>query len=47
MRVNYLGPFVGDIHPAVKGKSRRRYPSSCYLVEVSDEAGIYRHGRKG
>ncbi|SDJ88676.1 S24 family peptidase [Billgrantia gudaonensis] len=39
MRVNYLGPCLVVDHPAVEAMERCRRPS-CYLVEVSDEAGV-------
>ncbi|MGO2242253.1 MAG: LexA family protein [Halomonas sp.] len=39
MRVNYLGPAVVDVeHPAVAEMDRRKFPPSCFLVEISDEA---------
>ncbi|XQU09511.1 hypothetical protein P4544_07240 [Halomonas sp. LY9] len=38
MRVNYLGPaVVGVEHPAVAEMDRRKFPPSCFLVEISDE----------
>ncbi|WP_227369851.1 LexA family protein [Halomonas sp. M20] len=41
MRVNYVGPIcVGAQHPALEGYDAARFGSSCYLVEVSEEAGI-------
>lgn len=40
MRVNYLGPALGLDHPALDELDARRLPPSCYLVEVSDEAGV-------
>lgn len=40
MRVNYLGPCQLAEHPAFAGVDIRQLPPSCYLVEVSAEAGI-------
>jgi SOS-response transcriptional repressor LexA len=41
MRVTYLGPAaLGHTHPALEGQEVRQYPPSCYLVEVSAEAGV-------
>ena len=41
MRVNYLGPVcLGIEHPALKGYDLTRFRPSCYLVEVSEEAGV-------
>lgn len=40
MRVNYLGPLQGMQHPALSGRDVSDHPPSCYLVEVSDEAGV-------
>ncbi|GHE20132.1 hypothetical protein [Halomonas urumqiensis] len=41
MRVNYLGPLCGGIsHPALEGYDLTYFTPSCYLVEVSDEAGV-------
>ncbi|EWH00554.1 LexA family protein [Halomonas sp. BC04] len=40
MRVNYLGPLCAGIHPAMEGYNLGQFPPSCYLVEVSDEAGV-------
>lgn len=41
MRVTYLGPAVlGHDHPALENQDMSQYPPSCYLVEVSDEAGV-------
>ncbi|WP_016914547.1 hypothetical protein [Vreelandella stevensii] len=38
MRVNYLGPaVVGVEYPAVAEMDRRKFPPSCFLVEISDE----------
>ncbi|MCE8002550.1 hypothetical protein [Billgrantia ethanolica] len=39
MKVNYLGPCQLAEHPAFDGLEPQRLPASCYLVEVSDEAG--------
>ncbi|MCL7930974.1 hypothetical protein [Halomonas llamarensis] len=39
MRVNYLGPVVvGVEHPAMAEMDSRRFPPSCFLVEISEEA---------
>ncbi|SDG27349.1 hypothetical protein SAMN05216571_10814 [Onishia taeanensis] len=41
MRVNYLGPaLLGLDHPALENLDAWRLPPSCYLVEVSEEAGV-------
>lgn len=41
MRVNYLGPACMDIeHPALEGLDAVALSPSCYLVEVSEEAGV-------
>lgn len=40
MRVEYLGPLLGAVHPALEGVEVRGYGPGCYLVEVSDEAGV-------
>lgn len=40
MRVNYLGPCQLAEHLALAGIDSDQLPSSCYLVEVSDEAGV-------
>ena len=41
MRVNYLGPLCAGIdHPALAGYDLTRFAPTCYLVEVSDEAGV-------
>lgn len=41
MRVTYLGPAVlCHDHPALENQDMNQYPPSCYLVEVSDEAGV-------
>jgi len=39
MRVNYLGPCLFAKHPAMADLDHCRRPS-CYLVEVSAEAGV-------
>lgn len=40
MRLNYLGPFMlAGSHPVAGELNPARFASSCYLVEVSDEAG--------
>lgn len=41
MRVKYLGPVGMAIdHPALAGYDLTRFRASCYLVEVSEEAGV-------
>ncbi|RCV89709.1 S24 family peptidase [Billgrantia montanilacus] len=40
MRVNYLGPLIAGMHPAMEGLNLKQFRASCYLVEVSDEAGV-------
>ena len=41
MRLNYLGPaMLGHDHPALEGLDAQRLPPSCFLVEVSEEAGV-------
>ncbi len=41
MRVNYLGPLCAGIsHPALEGYDLKRFKPTCYLVEVSEEAGV-------
>lgn len=41
MRVTYLGPMLlGTDHPVLEGVDVRRFPSSCFLVEVSDGSGV-------
>ncbi|MDT0501625.1 MULTISPECIES: S24 family peptidase [unclassified Halomonas] len=41
MRVNYLGPAcLGIDHPALEGYDLSRFRPSCYLVEVSEDAGV-------
>jgi len=40
MRVNYLGPLVAGMHPAMDGLNLKQFKSSCFLVEVSEEAGV-------
>ncbi|SDG22178.1 hypothetical protein SAMN05216571_106155 [Onishia taeanensis] len=41
MRVNYLGPVcMGIEHPALDGYDLTRFGLSCFLVEVSAEAGV-------
>lgn len=41
MRVNYLGPaMLGIKHPALEGYDLSGFPPSCYVVEVSEEAGV-------
>lgn len=39
MQVSYLGPAVVVVeHPAVAEMDRRKFPPSCFLLEISDEA---------
>lgn len=39
MRVTYLGPaVVGVEHPAVAEMDSRKFPPSCFLVEISEDA---------
>lgn len=41
MRVNYLSPVcLGIDHPALEGYNLSRFRPTCYLVEVSEDAGI-------
>ncbi|SHE99926.1 hypothetical protein SAMN02745148_01559 [Modicisalibacter ilicicola DSM 19980] len=41
MRVNYVGPLVAGLgHPALEGYDTTCFGTSCYLVEVSEEAGV-------
>jgi DNA polymerase V len=40
MKVNYLGPACLIEHPALADMMASQLPPSCYLVEVSDEAGV-------
>ena len=41
MRLIYIGPALpGHDHPALEGLDARRLPSSCYLVEVGEDAGV-------
>lgn len=41
MRVKYIGPLAeGMGHPALEGYDLSRFAPSCYLVEVSEEAGV-------
>src|SRR5690554_504891 len=40
MRVNYLGPLCAGMHPAMEGLNLKQFRASCYLVEVSEEAGV-------
>lgn len=37
MKVNYLGPCLLTDHPALAELDARRFPRSCFLVEVSEE----------
>lgn len=41
MDVNYIGPVGMDTsHPVTHGCDFSGFPDSCYLVEVSDTAGV-------
>ncbi|MGJ7459337.1 hypothetical protein [Halomonas sp. RA08-2] len=40
MKVNYLGPVGLVDHPALAMTAAEFLPASCFLVEVSDEAGV-------
>lgn len=40
MRVNYLGPLCAGVHPAMEGLNLKQFKASCFLVEVSAEAGV-------
>lgn len=41
MRVNYVGPLVlGIKHPALAGYDLTQFTPTCYLVEVSEDAGV-------
>lgn len=41
MRLNYLGPAcLGINHPALEGYDLSYFRPSCFLVEVSEEAGV-------
>ncbi len=41
MRVNYLGPAIpGLTNPCVSTLGIKEISPQCYLVEVSDEAGV-------
>lgn len=41
MLVNYVGPLCAGIHhPALEGYDLKRFSPSCYLVEISQCAGI-------
>lgn len=41
MRLIYLGPVLpGHDYPALEGLDTRRLPPSCYLVEVTEDAGV-------
>lgn len=41
MRLQYLGPALpGHDHPALEDLDARRLPPSCYLVEVTEDAGV-------
>lgn len=41
MRVTYLGPLMAGMdHPALTGYDLSQFSPSCYLVEVSEEAGV-------
>ncbi|MCC5882493.1 MAG: hypothetical protein JJU25_07645 [Halomonas sp.] len=38
--MNYLGPLCAGMHRALEGYNLGQFPPSCYLVEVSEEAGV-------
>lgn len=41
MRLNYLGPVcLGLDHPALESYDLSRFRPTCYLVEVSEDAGV-------
>ena len=41
MQLTYLGPlWAGLSHPVAAEIDAERFPPSCYLVEVSDGAGV-------
>lgn len=41
MKLTYLGPALpGHNHPALEDLATWRLPSSCYLVEVGEDAGV-------
>jgi SOS-response transcriptional repressor LexA len=40
MKVTYLGPYQLADHPALDNLDPHGLPPSCYLVEVSAEAGV-------
>ncbi|SFT96568.1 hypothetical protein [Halomonas saccharevitans] len=40
MKVNYLGPCLAVDHPALAELDHEPLPVSCYLVELSEEAGV-------
>lgn len=41
MKVTYIGPLCAGVeHPALAGIDLKQLSPSCYLVEVSDEAGV-------
>jgi SOS-response transcriptional repressor LexA len=41
MRVNYLGPAcLGIDHPALEGYDLSGFKPTCYLMEVSEDAGV-------
>ncbi|MCI0508625.1 hypothetical protein C8E00_103477 [Chromohalobacter marismortui] len=41
MRVHYVGPLVAGLdHPVMRGYDASQFSPSCYLVEVSEEAGV-------
>lgn len=41
MQVRYLGPLVAGVgYPVPLGCELTQFAPSCYLVEVSDEAGV-------
>lgn len=41
MLVNYVGPLCAGIrHPALSGYDTSQFGLGCYLVEVSEQAGV-------
>ncbi|MGM0985409.1 MAG: hypothetical protein ACQEXI_00265 [Pseudomonadota bacterium] len=40
MKVNYIGPCLAVDHPALAELAHEPLPVSCYLVELSEEAGV-------
>ncbi|MEC9483134.1 MAG: hypothetical protein UMU75_07375 [Halomonas sp.] len=41
MRVTYLGPLIAGLqHPALQGYDLSQFSSTCFLVEVKEDAGL-------